>query len=342
MYIVTGGAGFIGSNIVDGLNQRGIVDILVVDNLTKGDKFFNIGDLVIADFMDKVEFRDQLHRGTFRGTPIKAIFHQGACSDTMEYDGRYMMDNNFTYSKDLLHFALEEKIPFIYASSAAVYGANTIFNEHPDNENPLNVYGYSKLLFDRYVERLRPQMKSTVAGLRYFNVYGPRENHKGRMASMVYQLYQQLVSTGIAQLFEGSGGYGNGEQRRDFISVGDVVQVNLFLAKQKRLKGVFNVGTGQSRSFNDIAKHICKQLGSGSIYYKPMPVTLVKKYQNFTEADVSKLREAGFTESFTSLEKGIDTFMQMEALRMGSPEDEREEDELDVETDVDADVEADV
>lgn len=323
MYIVTGGAGFIGSNIVDGLNQWGKTDILVVDHLIKGDKFLNIRDLAIADFMDKEAFRDHLRKGGVRGTRIKAIFHQGACSDTMEYDGRYMMDNNFTYSKELLHFALEGNIPFIYASSAAVYGASTTFTEHPDFEAPLNVYGYSKLLFDRYVERLRPQIKSTVAGLRYFNVYGPRENHKGRMASMVYQLYQQLLATGMVQLFEGSGGYDHGEQRRDFISVGDVVRVNLFLAKQKRRQGVFNVGTGQSRSFNDIARHLCACVGSGTIHYKPMPETLAKKYQNFTEADISRLRGVGFDKPFTSLEKGIDTFIQTEKKRMGTPEKER-------------------
>ena len=322
MYIVTGGAGFIGANIVEGLNLRGDTNILVVDNLTKGDKFLNIRDLSIADFRDKEVFREQVNRGVFRHTPIKAIFHQGACSDTMEYDGRYMMDNNFTYSKELLHFAIKRKIPFVYASSAAVYGASTLFTEHPDHERPLNVYGYSKLLFDRYVTQLRPQIKSTVAGLRYFNVYGPRENHKGRMASMVYQLYQQLLTTGVAQLFEGSGGYDHGAQRRDFISVGDAVQVNLFLAEQKQIQGAFNVGTGQSRSFNAIARHLCKQLGKGEIRYKPMPETLAKKYQNFTEADIFRLRNAGFTQPFTSLEKGIDTFMQTEKKRMGIPEEE--------------------
>ena len=317
MYIVTGGAGFIGSNIVDGLNQQGETNILVVDNLSKGDKFLNLRDLAIADFMDKEVFRQQVHNGLFRKTAIKAIFHQGACSDTMEYDGRYMMDNNFTYSKVLLNFALSKAIPFIYASSAAVYGASTTFLEHPANEKPLNVYGYSKLLFDQYCERLRPHIKSTVAGLRYFNVYGPRENHKGRMASMVYQLHQQLLSDGIANLFAGSGGYGDGDQRRDFISVADAVAVNLFLAQQKPLQGVFNVGTGESRSFNDIASHLCDRLGRGEIHYKPMPEQLAKKYQNFTEANVSRLRYAGFNRSFTSLEKGIDYFMQIEATRFG-------------------------
>ncbi len=310
MYIVTGGAGFIGSNIVAGLNQRGDTDILVVDNLTRGDKFLNLRDLTIADFMDKTEFRDHLRQDTFRDQPVEAIFHQGACSDTMEYDGRYMMDNNFTYSKALFHFALAKAVPFIYASSAAVYGASTTFVEHPDHEQPLNVYGYSKLLFDRYVAQWPAPIQSTVVGLRYFNVYGPREQHKGRMASMVYQLHQQLLTNQVAHLFEGSGGYGHGEQRRDFIAVSDVVAVNLFLARQNGLRGVCNVGTGASRRFNDIAHHLIKRLGQGDIRYKAMPEGLASKYQNFTEANVGQLRQMGFTRPFTSLEAGIDAFMQ--------------------------------
>ncbi|MBF0161507.1 MAG: ADP-glyceromanno-heptose 6-epimerase [Magnetococcales bacterium] len=312
MYIVTGGAGFIGANIVAGLNQQGITEILVVDNLTRGDKFLNIRDLSITDFMDKTEFRAHLHKGTFKHLVPQAIFHQGACSDTMEYDGRYMMDNNFTYSKELLHFALDRSTPFLYASSAAVYGASTQFVEDPNHEKPLNVYGYSKLLFDRYVEQLRPRLRSTVVGLRYFNVYGPREQHKGRMASMVYQLHQQLQNSGVAHLFEGSGGYGHGEQRRDFICVADVVRVNLFLARQQNLRGVCNVGSGQSRSFNDIAHHLIRRLGRGELRYKPMPEELAKKYQNFTEANVTRLRRAGFSQPFTTLEAGIDTFLEAE------------------------------
>lgn len=310
MYIVTGGAGFIGSNIIAGLNQQGKTDILVVDNLSKGDKFLNIRDLTIADFMDKTEFRTHLHKGTFQQAALDAIFHQGACSDTMEYDGRYMMDNNFTYSKELLHLALDKHTPFIYASSAAVYGANTTFDEHPDFEKPLNVYGYSKLLFDRYVAKNLDHYSSTVVGLRYFNVYGPREQHKGRMASMVYQLHQQLLTTGVAHLFEGSGGYGNGEQRRDFICVADVVRVNLFLAQQHGIQGICNVGTGLSRSFNDIAQHLCTRLGRGGIRYKPMPEGLAEKYQNFTEANINRLRKLGFNQPFTTLEAGLDLFLQ--------------------------------
>lgn len=306
MYIVTGGAGFIGANLVEGLNRQGESDILVVDNLTKGDKFLNLRDLRYADFMDKTEFRQHLHGGYFRGRKIAAIFHQGACSDTMNYDGRYMMDNNFTYSKELFHFAIERNIPFVYASSAATYGNSPAFDEHPDNEKPLNVYGYSKLFFDQYVARLLPAIDSTVAGLRYFNVYGSREEHKGRMASMVTQLYNQIRTTHTAQLFEGSGGYENGGQRRDFIHVSDVVAVNLFLARSvKPIQGAFNVGTGQSRSFNAIVRTLFDQLGPGTLTYRPMPEGLLAKYQNFTEAAIGKLRKVGYDAPFQSLEEGI-------------------------------------
>lgn len=316
MYIVTGGAGFIGANIVAGLNQRGDSDILIVDNMTKGDKFLNIRDLEYADFMDKTEFRKNLAAGMFKNTKIEAIFHQGACSDTMEYNGQYMMDNNFTYSKELLHFAIDIKSPLVYASSAATYGDSTVFIEHPDNENPLNVYGYSKLFFDRYVERLIPEISSTVAGLRYFNVYGPREEHKGRMASMVYQLHDQIRKNGKARLFCGSGGYEDGGQRRDFIHVSDVVDVNLFLAASTTpVQGAFNVGTGKSRSFNAIVKTLFGILGQGELTYVAMPEGLLAKYQNFTEANIEKLRQAGYDKPFQSLEEGVNKFVNDQQQR---------------------------
>ena len=314
MYIVTGGAGFIGSNIVAGLNARGRSDVMVVDNLKNSTKFLNIRDLNVLDFMDKREFREQLRSGAFDNVTIDAIFHQGACSDTMEYDGVYMMDNNFTYSKELFNFATKRRIPFIYASSAATYGDSTTFVEHPDNENPLNVYGYSKLLFDRYVEQHLEGVDSAVAGLRYFNVYGPREVHKGRMASMSRQLCLQLSKNGVANLFQGSGGYGDGEQRRDFIYVGDCVNINLFLAEERRadglpFQGIYNVGTGQSRSFNDIAQTLIKILGKGKVEYKPMPEVLQDKYQNFTEADITRLKSEGYDRSFTPLEEGLAAYV---------------------------------
>ncbi|MBF0610490.1 MAG: ADP-glyceromanno-heptose 6-epimerase [Magnetococcales bacterium] len=322
MFIVTGGAGFIGSNLVAGLNRLDKRNILVVDNLEKGDKFKNLISLDFTDFQDKEEFRHSLSHGHFDSLKVDAIFHQGACSDTMEYNGRYMMDNNYNYSKELLHFAMEQKIPFIYASSAAVYGNSQEFTEDPNNENPLNVYGYSKLLFDRFVEQCLPAIpkKMPVMGLRYFNVYGPGENHKGRMASMVHQLYHQLKQTGIARLFAGSGGYANGEQRRDFISVDDVVKINLYLAglgidnekasRWKAAKGVVNVGTGASRSFNDIANTLIHLLGKGEIQYTPMPEGLIQKYQNFTQANITLLHTAGYKAPFASLEEGIASFVK--------------------------------
>ncbi|MBF0145722.1 MAG: ADP-glyceromanno-heptose 6-epimerase [Magnetococcales bacterium] len=314
MIIVTGGAGFIGANIVAALNHLGRTRILIVDNLEKSDKFLNLRDLRFFDYQDKREFREALRQGRWQNIPITAILHQGACSDTMEYDGRYMMDNNYQYSKELFHFAVARKIPFVYASSAATYGDSSRFAEHPDNENPLNIYGYSKLLFDRYVAQNMEGVESTVAGLRYFNVYGPREGHKGRMASMVHQLHEQIRRTGRARLFAGSGGYGNGEQRRDFIHVADVAAINLALAEQSEpVRGVFNVGTGVSRSFNDIVASLYQAMNKTPepIEYVPMPEGLAAKYQNFTEADISKLLAIrGLEVRPASLEQGVAAFVR--------------------------------
>lgn len=302
--LVTGGAGFIGSNLIRGLNAHGITDILVVDNLEKSDKFINLSGCRIADYMDKREFRRTIEDDRF-DLSIDVIFHQGACSDTLEHNGAYMLDNNFTYSKQLLRYALTRSIPFIYAASAAVYGNSAAFTEQPENEKPLNVYGYSKLVFDQHVRRLLPDVQSTVVGLRYFNVYGPNEAHKSRMASVAHQVLKQLRETGIIRLFVGSGGYADGEQRRDFISVGDVVDVNLFFADGPVRAGIFNVGTGRNRSFNDIARTLIALHGSGDIEYIPFPTGLLDKYQSFTEADIAALRAAGYTAPFTSLEDGL-------------------------------------
>jgi ADP-L-glycero-D-manno-heptose 6-epimerase len=305
MYIVTGGAGFIGSHICMELNQRGITDILVVDSLAQGDKFINLADAVIADYMDAEEFLDALtHDRPF--PEITAVLHQGACTDTMEQDGRFMMRNNFTFSKHLFEWCVRHKVPMVYASSAAVYGAGTEFEEIPRNERPLNVYGYSKLAFDQYVRAQVHRAAETVVGLRYFNVYGPRETQKGRMASMVYQLYHQVKRDGKAKLFTGTDGYGDGDQRRDFVFVGDVVNINLHFAHAKAAKGIFNVGTGQSRSFNDVARRLIELHGSGQIEYIPFNQKLSGKYQSFTEADLTNLRKAGYTEPFTSLENGVE------------------------------------
>ena len=236
---------------------------------------------------------------------IEAIFHQGACADTTCTDGRYMIENNFTFSKSILHFALSRKVPLVYASSAAVYGSSSAFAPSRENERPLNLYGLSKLAFDNHVRSVAAGFGSTVAGLRYFNVYGPRESHKGKMASMVYQLYRQLKTGGRARLFTGTDGYADGEQRRDFVFVNDVVRVNLALAEGPARSGVYNVGTGQARTFNDVAKTIIARLGSGAIEYVPFPESLAGKYQSFTQAELSSLRNAGYAESFSTLEDGI-------------------------------------
>jgi ADP-L-glycero-D-manno-heptose 6-epimerase len=304
MQIVTGAGGFIGSNLVRVLNERGIRDILAVDDLTQGDKFRNLRDCDIADYMDRAEFREFVRRGG-PGVRPAAVLHQGACADTTESDGRYMLDNNFTYSKELLHWALDRRVPMVYASSASVYGMSRHCAETPEHEGPLNVYAYSKLLFDNYVRRLMPRLPTTVVGLRYFNVYGPREGQKGRMASMVWQVYHQLKATGRARLFEGTDGYAAGEQRRDFVFVGDAVAINLFFAEGPPRQGIFNVGTGTSRSFNDIARAAIAILGRGEIEYIPFPESLRGKYQSFTESDITRLREAGYTAPLTSLEDGV-------------------------------------
>ena len=302
MIILTGGAGFIGSNLLSALNARGMTEVLVVDR--RSDSFRNLSDLRFSDFMQPGEFAQALGRKALPQR-IEAIFHQGACADTTCDDARYMIENNFTFSKLILNFALSYKIPMVYASSAAVYGSSSAFAPSRENERPLNLYALSKLAFDNHVRCVATESGSTVAGLRYFNVYGPRESHKGKMASMVYQLYRQLKESGRARLFVGSDGYADGEQRRDFVFVDDIVRVNLALAEGPVRRGVFNVGTGNSRTFNDVAETIISQLGAGAIDYIPFPANLVDKYQSFTQAELSELRKAGYTEPFSTLENGI-------------------------------------
>lgn len=316
MIVVTGGAGFIGSNLVRELNTRGSDDVVVVDDLTDGRKFVNLADCAIADYFDKDEFLERLKAGSFR--KIEAVFHQGACAVTTEWNGRYMMETNYRYSVDLFEHCFENKIPLIYASSAAVYGASTTFNENDATaERPLNVYGYSKLLFDSYVRRRltvgrgkrRSKRRVPVVGLRYFNVYGPGEAHKGPMASVAYHLHGQVASSGEARLFEGSGGYAAGEQRRDFVHVGDVVDVNLWFFERGKPSGVFNVGTGSSATFNDVANAIIAWHGKGQIRYIPFPDELKSRYQSFTEADIAALRRAGYSRAFRDVRVGIKDYL---------------------------------
>ncbi len=308
MIIVTGGAGFIGSNLVRGLNAATSEDVLVVDDLSDGHKFVNLADLDVADYMDRDEFLRMLESGGCRRR-VSAVFHQGACSTTTEWDGRYMMENNFRYSKVLLHDCLKHNTPFIYASSAAVYGAGPVFREQPENERPLNVYGYSKLLFDNYVRRLLPEAGSQVVGLRYFNVYGPREQHKGSMASVAWHFHNQVAGSGEARLFEGSDGYGPGEQRRDFVFVDDIVKLNLWFLTHQDRNGIFNAGTGRAQTFNDVARAVIGWHGHGEVRYIPFPDGLEGAYQSYTEADLGQLRATGYAEDFLAVESGVPEYL---------------------------------
>ena len=306
MIIVTGGAGFVGSNLVHELNLQGHQNILIVDNMGDGNKFKNLVPLKFQDYMDKADFIENMRQGYFDRQEIQGVFHIGACSDTMEYNGNYMMKNNYEYSKELLHFCLKKKVSFIYASSASVYGnGENGFTENPQCEGALNVYAFSKMQFDRYVRQILPQANSQVVGLRFFNVFGPQEMHKGRMASIAYQLYNQISDTGVAKLFAGVEGYGNGEQLRDFIYVKDVVKVNLFFWQHPNKTGIFNCGTGKARSFNDVANSIIKAKGKGSIEYIPFPESLKGKYQSFTEADTGSLLASGYNGGFMELEEAL-------------------------------------
>lgn len=309
MIIVTGGAGFIGSNIVKMLNNRGKTDILVVDDLTDGTKFVNLVDCDFIDYQDKDDFILDVLNGEFDEEDIEAVFHQGACSDTTEWNGKYMMDNNFEYSKQLLHYCLERQIPFIYASSAAVYGKGTIFKEERQFEKPLNVYGFSKFQFDQYVRDISPYAKSQIVGFRYFNVYGPREQHKGKMASVAFHHNNQIKDGGVVKLFDAYEGYAAGEQKRDFVYVEDVANVNLWFMDHPDKSGIFNVGTGRSQAFNDIAKSVIEWHGKGKLEYIPFPDNLKGRYQSFTQADISKLREAGYTAPFKTVEQGVKAYL---------------------------------
>lgn len=316
MLLVTGAAGFIGCNLVRGLNTRGERDILAVDDLTHGDKFRNLVDCQIADYMDLSELIGQLEK-----LPrLSAIFHQGACSNTMEGDGRYMMDNNFRYTLRLFEFAQAHKVPLIYASTAAVYGGSRTFAEQPDFEQPLNVYGYSKLLFDQVLRRRMDRLTAQVVGLRYFNVYGRNESHKGTMASVAFHHVNQYREHGFVKLFGAWDGWGAGMQSRDFVSVDDVVAVNLHFLDHPQVCGVFNCGTGRAQPFNDVAEAVVNRMrtragkavlplaelvANGEIRYVDFPDALKGKYQSFTQADLTQLRAAGCRHTFATVQQGV-------------------------------------
>ena len=325
--VVTGAAGFIGSNLVKGLNARGIDDIIAVDDLTQGDKFRNLADLKIADYVDADDFYGQFADGAFG--KVDAVFHEGACSDTMELDGKYMMDNNYTLSCALFRACRTRNTRLLYASSAATYGGSDTFSESPEHEMPLNVYGYSKLLFD---QRMRRELgtrfenaQTQVVGFRYFNVYGPHEQHKGRMASVAFHQFNQYQSEGKVKLFGDYGGYAAGGQMRDFVFIDDVVDVNLWFFDHPEKSGIFNLGTGRAQPFNDVALAVVNTLRKtqnaaplsledavrgGMIDYINFPEALVGKYQSYTQADLSALRAAGCQHAFADVQTGVTAYMQ--------------------------------
>lgn len=325
-YVVTGAAGFIGSNLIAGLNARGITNIIAVDNMTHGDKFRNLVDCEVSDYFDKFEFRDALLAGRFNGA-VQAVFHEGACSNTMEHNGKYMMDNNFRYTVDMLNFCINQRVPLMYASSAATYGGSHEFREEPSCEGPLNVYGYSKILFDRVLRQRWHELTAPVAGFRYFNVYGPREAHKaGAGSSVAFNAFHQFRKEGKVKLFVGCDGYPDGGQLRDFVYVEDVVAVNLYFLEHPEKSGIFNLGTGKAQSFNDIAhaiingirehegkdlltlEQMCK---AGLIEYIPFPDILKGKYQSFTQADITRLREAGYSAGFHDVASGVGKYCKI-------------------------------
>ncbi len=323
-YVVTGAAGFIGSRLIEGLNREGVTEIIAVDNLENADKFRNLAGCRIDDYLDKREFLERLEAHQFEGA-LEAVFHQGACSDTMETDGRYMMANNYAYSRRLLDWCQEEEVPLLYASSAAVYGASKAFREEAPCERPLNVYGYSKLLFDQHVRRRLGTRTAQIAGFRYCNVYGPNESHKGRMASVAFHGFNQFRTEGKVKLFVGTDGYLDGGQRRDFVHVDDVVNVNLYFLEHREVSGVFNCGTGRAQTFNDIAVAVANGVreargetalplealvARGMIEYVPFPPVLQGKYQSFTEADIARLREAGYAGEFLDVAQGVGAYVR--------------------------------
>ncbi len=304
MILVTGGAGFIGSNIVRGLNDMGVADIVITDDLSNGDKHRNLNRLNFRDYIDKADFDAD---SFFSGNAVEAVFHQGACSSTTESDGRYMMKNNYEYSKNILHACIKHNARFLYASSASVYGGGERgFREISECEYPLNVYAFSKYQFDRYLTAMMPSLKIQTVGLRYFNVYGPQENHKGKMASVAFHMFNQIKNGEKMKLFEGSENF-----KRDFIHVDDVVSVNLFFYENKRLSGIYNCGTGKAESFCRIADALSEMYPEASAASIPFPESLKGKYQAFTQADISKLREAGYTKEFMSLSDGTKKYAKI-------------------------------
>ena len=304
MIIVTGGAGFIGSNIVKALNARGRNDILIVDHIGKSLKFKNLIGLAFDDIRTKEQFLSELD-GSFVGK-IDGVFHMGACSDTMNYDGDYVLHNNYDYTKALFAFCNRRRVPLIYASSASTYGLGLNgFRETPECEDALNPYAFSKLMFDRYFRRRLDGSSTKVIGLRFFNVYGPQEAHKEKMASVFYHMHNQLRADGRIKLFKGIDGVADGEQRRDFVYVKDVVKVCLWFFDNPAASGVYNCGTGRAHTYNEAARAVIEAEGFGEIEYIDFPDVLRGKYQNYTQADTTKLLDAGYDGGFTDFNDAV-------------------------------------
>lgn len=330
--VVTGAAGMIGSNLVRGLNAAGVDDIIAVDDLSDGAKFHNLAGARIADYFDRDEFYQRFAGNGFG--PIDAVLHQGACSDTMEHDGRLMMARNYRCTRDLLDICQARDVRLLYASSAAVYGGSAEFREDPACEAPLNVYGYSKLLADQVVRRRMGSIGAQVVGLRYFNVYGPHEQHKGRMASVAFHQFNQYRRDGKVRLFGSYGGYGPGQQVRDFVHVDDVVAVNLWFLQHGGASGIFNLGSGRAQPFNDVAQAVvngchaiageagstlAELVSQGRIEYIDFPPALVGRYQCFTQADLAALRGAGCGHEFVDVQAGVSRYVQWLAGQHGMP-----------------------
>lgn len=311
MIIVTGGFGFIGSNIVKAILRRSNKEVIAVDNLSDGRKFRNLQNAEIADFYSISEFNERLRKDNFP-RKVECIIHMGACSNTTVWDGNYLIENNYNQTKAIFEYSVSRDIQLIYASSASVYGLGERgFSEDPVCENPINMYAYSKWLFDQYFRRWQESAgkRAKVVGLRFFNVYGHGESFKGRMASTIHKFTDQIIDDGVCRLFDGNGLVENGGHRRDFVFVDDISKLALWLLLNDQVSGIFNVGSGVSRSFNDVASIIIKTLEKGRIEYIPFPSDLVGSYQANTCADLSSLRAAGYDADFSGLELGIRRFL---------------------------------
>ncbi len=313
MIIVTGGAGFIGSAIIAGLNARGISDILVVDQLGSDERWRNLQNLFFADYIEKDNFLQTVLAKRIQ-TPVEAVFHMGACSSTTEINASYLVKNNFEYSKLLAQWAVDSNIRFIYASSAATYGDGSrgFFDDedHIENLRPLNMYGYSKQLFDLWAKR--NGLLKKIAGLKYFNVFGPNEYHKADMRSFVLKAFEQVYTTGTVRLFKSyNRKYKDGEQMRDFLYVKDAVAMTLMFFDKQHQAGIYNIGSGKARTWNDLVEAVFAATGKRpNIEYIDMPEQLRNQYQYFTEAPIQKLRKAGYERNITSLEDSIADYVR--------------------------------